>query len=206
MKCHTYRPDLKVSKIVTYYLNGSIRFTRECVCASVCVCVTYDKYSFVKWKPVCRERKRRFYGQGEMESIRLLSKLFFTKINQSYEWRQHLIAFRSSSFFHRLNKGSLHLSFYACVDCIDVRFQSLKMQNVEFSADRKIPIENAKCWGKHWVAEFKVWKRIRLSFLKTQLHAVNTRWKWLSQHSLRVIQVMTLLVGAKISQKASHIK
>ncbi len=46
------------------------------------------------------------------------------------------------------------MSFYACVDCIDVWFQSLKTQNVEFSADRKIPIENAKRWGKCWVVEF----------------------------------------------------
>ncbi len=41
-------------------------------------------------------------------------------------------------------QGSLRQSFYAFVDCIDVWFQSLKMQNVAFWARRKIPFEYSK--------------------------------------------------------------
>jgi hypothetical protein len=42
------------------------------------------------------------------------------------------------------------------------------MQNVEFSANRKIPIENAKRWGKCGVVEFS-----ENNYLVV--------WKWLGQ-------------------------
>ena len=49
-------------------------------------------------------------------------------------------------YFHPISgaKGSLRRAFYACVYCIAMWFQSLKSQNVAFSWNRKVSIENSK--------------------------------------------------------------
>ncbi len=61
----------------------------------------------------------------------------------------------------------MRLSFYACVDCKDVWFQGLKTQNLEFSADRKIPIENSKLSVLRRVLRFELaWMSILCTSLE----------------------------------------
>ncbi len=107
----------------------------------------------------------------------------------------------------------MRLSFYAWVLRIDVWFQSLKTQTVEFSADRKVSIENSKrsiltrillvlsselalmstfvyfnriLWFNLTLQETKYCRNTCefSSHLKTQLHAENTLWKRLSHSDL----------------------